>query len=227
MCGRYTLTSPDELVHEFGLGELPFPLSPRYNIAPSNEVPVVVQEGDAPTLRLLRWGLVPSWATLDRSTKRPINARAETVHEKPSFREAFERRRCLVCADGFYEWKRQGRRPMPYLMRRRDKRILSLAGIWDTHVDASGATTNSFAILTTAANDLMAPIHHRMPIVIDPQSRERWLDAKRQTRADVDNLLVAPPTADYELFQVSEKVNSVANDSPDCLQPGPDQQSLF
>jgi len=87
MCGRYTLTSPDELVHEFGLGELPFPLAPRYNIAPSNEVPVVVQEGVAPTLRLLRWGLVPSWATLDRSTKRPINARAETVHEKPSFRE--------------------------------------------------------------------------------------------------------------------------------------------
>ncbi len=227
MCGRYTLTSPDELVHEFGLGELPFSLAPRYNIAPSNEVPVVTQEDGAYSLRLFLWGLVPSWATLTRSTKRPINARAETVHEKPSFREAFERRRCLVCADGFYEWKRQGSRPMPFFMHRRDERVMSLAGIWETHVSDEGATTNSFAILTTQANELMAPIHHRMPIVIDRKARARWLDSSIRKRRDLEDLLVAPLTADYEIYQVSEKVNSVANDSAACLNRGPDQQSLF
>jgi putative SOS response-associated peptidase YedK len=227
MCGRYTLTSPDELVQEFGLGELPFSLTPRYNIAPSNEVPVIVQESAGPSLRLLRWGLVPSWVTLTRSTKRPINARAETVHEKPSFREAFEQRRCLVCADGFYEWKRQGSRPMPFFMHRRDGRPVSFAGLWERHVADDGTQTNSFAVLTTAANDLMAPIHHRMPIVVARDARERWLDAGKRTRSDVEDLLVAPPSVDYEIFQVSEKVNSVANDSAACLRRGPDQQSLF
>tara|TARA_R110002073_G_scaffold323204_2_gene500422 strand:+ start:88676 stop:89359 length:684 start_codon:yes stop_codon:yes gene_type:complete len=227
MCGRYTLTSPDELVQEFGLGELPFSLKPRYNIAPSNEVPVVVADDDGPTLRLLRWGLVPSWVKLTRSTKRPINARAETVHEKPSFREAFERRRCLVCADGFYEWKREGSRRMPFFMHRRDGRPLSFAGVWERHVGDDGTSSDSFAMLTTSANELMAPIHHRMPIVIARDARARWLSSETQTRSALEDLLVAPPTEDYELFQVSETVNSVANDSASCLRRGPDQQSLF
>lgn len=227
MCGRYTLTSPDELVQEFGLGELPFDLSPRYNIAPSNQVPVVVASRGAFELRLMQWGLVPSWVTLETSTTRPINARCETVDEKPYFRESFSRRRCLVCADGFYEWKREGTRRMPFFMRRRDSRPIGMAGLWDTHVSSEGRELHSFAILTTAANALMEPVHHRMPIIVAPANRNRWLDAGIQGRSSLEDLLVAPSPDDYEMFQVSEKVNSVGNDSAACLQRGPDQQSLF
>ena len=226
MCGRYTLTSPDELVEEFGLGELPFAFSPRYNIAPSNEVPVMAPNGRR-EIRLLRWGLVPNWVRLNTSTKRPINARCETVHEKPSFRESFERRRCLVCADGFYEWKRLGMRPLPFFMHRRDSRPIGLAGIWDTHTSQDGNEIHTFAILTTAANELMAPVHHRMPIVVAAENRDRWLDTQIRQHDDLEDMLVAPPEGDYEIYQVSEKVNSVANDSAACLRRGPDQQSLF
>jgi putative SOS response-associated peptidase YedK len=227
MCGRYTLTSPDELVEEFGIGELPFALSARYNIAPSQAAPVVVRDHASPEFRLLRWGLVPAWAKLTKSTKRPINARSETVHEKPSFRDAFEHRRCLVCADGFYEWKRQGARPMPFFMHRKDRRPMSLAGIWERHRGDDGTELQTFAILTTEANDLMAPVHHRMPVVIPPEHRARWLDPTLERRDDLEDLLQPPDTENYEIFQVSEKVNSVANDSAACLEPGPDQQSLF
>ncbi len=227
MCGRYTLTSPDELVEEFGLGEMPFVFTARYNIAPSNEVPVIVSGAQGTEARLLRWGLLPRWVRDSAGAKRPINARVETVHEKPSFREAFERRRCLVCADGILEWRRQGGRPMPHLMRRRDRRLVGFAGIWESHMGSDGEVTQSFAILTTNANALMSPIHDRMPIVIAPNERERWLAPAPRSRADLEDLLVAPPSKDYEVFQVSEKVNSVANDSEACIAAGPDQLSLF
>ncbi|MCP4447955.1 MAG: SOS response-associated peptidase, partial [Myxococcales bacterium] len=227
MCGRYTLTSPDELVQEFGLGELPFSLAPRYNVAPSNVMPVVVNAPDTPSLIRLRWGLVPGWVTPGASTKRPINARSETVHEKPLFRDAFERRRCLVCADGLYEWRRQGTRRTPYFMHRRDSRPVGLAGIWERHVSSEGVETDTFAVLTCDANELMSPIHHRMPVIVAPEDRERWLDSKICKRRELEDILAAPGIEDYEIYQVSERVNAVANDSPACLKRGPDQHRLF
>lgn len=227
MCGRYTLTSPDELVQEFGLGELPFALAPRYNIAPTQEAPVVLSNGGRAQIELFRWGLVPGWAPDTRGAARLINARAETVDDKPSFRDAFARRRCLVCADGFYEWRRDGKRRVPYYMYRADGRPIALAGIWEQFVDGEGRPYFSFATLTTAANELMSPIHDRMPVIIAPGDYQRWLDPQPRSRQALDDLLRPAPEAGYLVRQVSERVNSVANDGPACLRAGPDQQSLF
>lgn len=226
MCGRYTLTSPDELVQEFGLGELPFALVPRYNIAPTQEAPIVVA---APTreLRLFRWGLVPTFAQDTRGAARLINARAETVDQKPSFREAFAKRRCLVCSDGFYEWERSGKRPLPFYMQRASKGPIALAGIWERFVDNTGVEYLSFAAMTTEANALMRPIHDRMPVIIDPADYDRWLDPAIRDRNALDDLLRPAHEDGYTIRQVSERVNSVANDSAACLRGGPDQGSLF
>ncbi len=226
MCGRYTLTSPDELVQEFGLGELPFDLAPRYNIAPTQEAPVVVG-GQVRELRLFHWGLVPQWAKDTRGGARLINARSETVHDKPSFREAFARRRCLICADGFYEWKRGGKRPVPHYMRRVGGGVIAFAGVWERYQLPDGRPYFSYAAMTTGANGLMAPIHDRMPVIIDRADYDRWLDPSIRERAPLDDLLRPPAEAGFEMRQVSERVNSVANDSPACLLAGPDQQSLF
>jgi putative SOS response-associated peptidase YedK len=226
MCGRYTMTSPDDLVHEFGLFELPYDLKPRYNVAPTQEAPVVVG-GESRQLKLFRWGLVPGWADDMKSAARMINARAETVHEKPTFRDAFESRRCLVCTDGFYEWKREGKSRLPYLMRRKSKEPIALAGIWERFVTPDDQVVHTFAALTTEANSMMSTIHHRMPVIIERPDYERWLDTSITSRDGLEDLLRPADGAAYEMFQVSEKVNSVANDSPLCLRPGPDQQSLF
>ena len=226
VCGRYTMTSPDDLVHEFGLFELPFDLKPRYNLAPTQEAPVVLG-GERRTLKLFKWGLVPSWSADMKAAARMINARAETVHEKPSFREAFASRRCLVCTDGFYEWKREGKSRLPFLMRRKTHKPIAFAGIWESFQLSEGEVAHTFASLTTEANGLMSPIHHRMPVIVEPEHYERWLDPSLSSRADLETLLAPAKEEGYEIFQVSEKVNSVANDSSICLRPGPDQQTLF
>ncbi len=226
MCGRYTMTSPDDLVHEFGLFELPFNLKPRYNIAPTQETPVILG-GESLQLKLFRWGLVPSWSEDAKGAARMINARAETVHEKPSFRDAFVSRRCLVCTDGFYEWKREGKSRLPHLMRRKSKRPIAFAGIWERFVTARDEELFTFAALTTEANAMMSPIHHRMPVIIEPDDYARWLDPSIRGRNALDDLLRPVSETGYEMHQVSERVNSVANDSALCLRAGPDQQSLF
>lgn len=226
MCGRYTLTSPDELVQEFGLGELPYDLKPRYNIAPTQEAAVVVG-GEKRQLRLFRWGLVPPWAKDMKSAGRMINARSESVHEKPAFRRAFARRRCLVCCDGFYEWKREGKSRLPHFVHRKDQRPFAMAGIWERFVPNGGDPVHTFAVLTTDANEMMQPVHHRMPVLIAPDAYERWLDPKLSSRQELDDLLHPPPVEEMELFRVSELVNKVSNDSEACLRRGPDQQTLF
>jgi putative SOS response-associated peptidase YedK len=226
MCGRYTMTSPDDLVHEFGLFELPFDLKPRYNVAPTQEAPVVM-DGETRQLKLFRWGLVPSWAPDTKSAARMINARAESVHEKPTFRDAFASRRCLVCTDGFYEWKREGKSRLPHLMRRKNKRPIAFAGIWERFIAHDDQVVHTFAALTTEANSMMSSIHHRMPVIIEPAHYDRWLDIAITQREGLEDLLVPADEKGYEMFQVSEKVNSVANDSAVCIRPGPDQQTLF
>lgn len=226
MCGRYTLTSPDDLVHEFGLFELPYDLGPRYNIAPTQEAPIVLG-GERRQLKLFRWGLVPAWANDTKGAARMINARAETVHEKTSFRDAFASRRCLVCTDGFYEWKREGKSRLPYLMRRKNKQPIAFAGIWERYVAHDDEVVHTFAALTTEANTMMSTIHHRMPVIVERADYARWLDTSITSREGLEDLLRPADDREYEMFQVSEKVNSVANDSAACLRPGPDQQTLF
>lgn len=228
MCGRYTLTSIDGLIEEFALIQDSVRFAPRYNIAPGEAVPIVDNRPAAQrVLTPMRWGLVPHWAQDPAIGNRLVNARSETLAEKPAFREAYQRRRGLVIADGFYEWRRQGRDKVPHYMRRRSRRFLALAAVWERWRAGSGEVLFSFAVVTTEANPLMAPIHHRMPVVVEPTDYERWLAPERLPATALRDILAPTDTDDLELFEVSPLVNSVRNDSPDCIQPGPLQGRLF
>jgi putative SOS response-associated peptidase YedK len=228
MCGRYTLSSPADLIADlFGLAETP-ELAPRYNIAPTQEVPVVrvleavAGEGDSRRqLDLLRWGLVPFWADDPAIGNRMINARAESVATKPAFRQSFRKRRCLVVADGFYEWKKEPEGKQPYRIHRRDGRPFAFAGLWDRWTDrrpgaGDAPPLDTFTILTAEAAPEIASIHHRMPVILDPADHDLWLDP---AVTDVDRLqpLLALRDASFlAAYPVSKLVNSPANDVPGC-----------
>jgi len=187
MCGRFLLTTPAEALRQaFGFVEQPN-LAPRYNIAPTQEVPVIRQRKQPPnerTLRMLRWGLVPSWPASLAGGAKMINARAETIATQPAFRKAFARRRCLVPADGFYEWRPGDPTKQPYLIKARDSAPLAFAGLWerwsprreDGTAGEKGSFVDSFTIVTTAANASLAPLHHRMPVIVPPDSYAAWLN---------------------------------------------------
>jgi putative SOS response-associated peptidase YedK len=214
MCGRYSLTTPVEAVGRlFEVAERPN-LPPRYNIAPSQQAPVV--RADAAGGRVLapmRWGLIPSWAKEAKIGYRMINARAETVAEKPAFRSAFRHRRCLVPADGFYEWRKLGATKQPYRISRADGAPFAFAGLWERWRAPDGAVIDSFTIITTVANDLLRPIHDRMPVILDPADFGPWLEAGGVGRL--------PPYAGAKLvaIPVSTRVNSPKHDDPACIAP--------
>lgn len=218
MCGRYSLkASPDELMKALGL-EAPPGHAPRYNIAPTQEVlAVTAAEDGAWRPRLLRWGLVPFWANDPSIGNRMINARAETVAEKPAYRNAFARRRCLLVADGFYEWQRgpDGKRPMR--VRKAADAPFLLAGLWERW-DKRGPALETCTILTTGPNPLMAPIHDRMPVILDRGSAEAWLSPDADSGALLD-LLRPYPGDDLEAYEVSSMVNNPTHDIPECLDP--------
>lgn len=217
MCGRFTLTAPGEEVAEaFGLDEVPA-LSPRYNIAPTQPLLVVhLASPEGPRRAAwLRWGLVPAGAI---EPGRPlINARAETAWEKPSFREAFARRRCLVPADGFYEWAPEGGRKQPYLFRRSDGRPFAFAGLWEPASEADRPGT--CVLLTTEPNELARRIHDRMPVILDPADHARWLDPRLSAPAALRPLLRPYPAGPMTAHRVSGAVNDPAHDAPDCVSP--------
>ena len=169
MCGRFTVDIPPELLVDiFGLADHPS-IASRYNIAPTQQVPVIRRYGDGQNhLDLLHWGLIPSWATDPSISSRLINARSETVIEKPSFRQAIRYRRCLVLASGFYEWKQEGKEKQPWLIRLKDGSPMVFAGLWETWKSAEGGVIESCTILTTASNRLVAPLHDRMPVILSP-----------------------------------------------------------
>jgi len=217
MCGRYTLAAgPDELVEAFDVPPPTFDLEPRYNIAPSQAVPVVAEDRHGRRMGLLTWGLVPGWA--DEPGPGVINARSESVARKPSFREAFERRRCLVPADGFYEWKKEGGAKVPYWIRPRAGGVMSFAGIWERWSRPGAEPRHTFAILTTDASADVAPIHDRMPVVIEPEDRNRWLD--RNARADeIAGLLHPARDGSLVSHPVSTRVNRPAEDDPGLIAP--------
>ena len=225
MCGRFTLTSIDDLVADLAGIEVPAELAPRFNIAPTQATAILAND-DRRLVTMASWGLVPPWARDVAIGARLINARGETLSEKPAFREAYARRRCLVFADGFYEWARRGRVATPFHIRRRGGGIFAFAGLWEPR--RSSGDLRSFSIVTTAANSLLAPLHDRMPVMLSPGDYARWLDPRARDPADLADLLSPSPGRSLELYEVSSLVNSVANDSPACIEPHqPVQGSLF
>jgi len=227
MCARFTLKAKlKELAEEFGLIE-PHDVEPRYKIAPTQRVPVV-RLLDWPARRcldMLRWGLVPKWAKDLSVGSRMINARTETVAMKPAFRDAFRKRRCLVPATGFCEWKQMdpgsGSKPkkQPYLIHRRDDRVFALAGLWEEWQDTEGLPIETFTILTTEPNDFMRPFHDRMPLIIGRNDYGLWLDPEVQGVDRLQPLLRACASGDLTAYPVNTYVNSPNNDDPMCIQP--------
>ncbi len=223
MCGRYTLAAPSDLVEDLFSLDGPIDLAARFNIAPTQEAPVVLVEPEPDPGRRLeqfRWGLVPFWAK-DRSLgDRMINARSETVAEKPAYRASFKKRRCLVVADGFYEWQATGGPKQPYFFRLKSGRPFAMAGLWDRWDKSSDETPlQTFTILTTGPNEVVAPVHHRMPVILQPSDYQLWLDPGNQDAAELEALLVASPTEEMETFPVSTYVNNPANQGPRCIEP--------
>lgn len=223
MCGRFTLFEADKILSkEFGVSGFP-PLSPRYNIAPSQPVAAVraAPAGAGRELALLRWGLIPSWSKDPAIGNRLINARAETAREKPSFRNAFRRHRCLIPASGFYEWQRQERGKQPYFVRMRDGRPFAFAGLWDRWESADEGAIETCTILTTAPNAVLAPIHDRMPVILPPAEYARWLDPSLRDTDSLAPLLVPFPPDDILAFPVSPRVNPPTIDDEKCIAPLP------
>ena len=220
MCGRYVIEISADLVRKvFGVVDVP-QWTARYNIAPTQMVPVIRQRGDSTRqLVLMRWGLIPSWAK--EVGEGLINARAETVNEKPSFRHSFRQRRCILPATGFYEWQEVDKHKIPHFVRLKNQMPMPFAGIWDSWRAPDGQVVESCAILTTAANGAVGSIHERMPVILHPDEFGQWLDREQHDQATLMPLLAPYPSDCLEVYPVSTLVNSVANDQPECIAPLP------
>ena len=224
MCARITITTTAaEVADLFGLAHDTRAQEPRYNVAPSALVPVVrAGAAGARELAELRWGLVPHWNT-DPKHAGFVNARAETAAGKPAFRDPLRFRRCVVVAGGFYEWKAVGRTTkQPYFVRRADGRPLALAAVWDRWNNGPGGAVDAVAVLTVAANELIRPLHARMPAVLTPDRFGAWLDPRETRAAEVLSLLTACPDGELEMWPVGAKVNAVAADGVELLAPVPE-----
>ena len=221
MCGRFTLTDPDaDIAVQFGLPEIP-DTPPRYNIAPTQPVAAVrLKAGDETReLVMLHWGLIPFWAKDPKIGARMINARSETAAQKPSFRAAFRRRRCLVIADGFYEWQKQNGGKQPFFIHLQDGRPFAFAGLWEHWEGSDASEIESCTLLTTEPNDLLRPVHNRMPVILNPTDYELWLDPEVQQPDRIQPLLRPFPAHEMDAYPVSRFVNRPANDSPRCIEP--------
>lgn len=222
MCGRYTLSTPTDLLSELYELESTVAISPRFNIAPTQEAPVLRRDSasGARMLDLLKWGLVPFWAKDPAIGNRMINARSETVAEKPSFRTSFRKKRCLVLADGFYEWQATTAGPkQPFFFHRSDGRPFAMAGLWDRWDKGADDPLETFTILTTEANEVVAPVHKRMPVILEGSSFEEWLDPELEDKGLLSKLLEPAPTSFLEAVPVSTYVNSPGNEGPRCVEP--------
>lgn len=219
MCGRYTLSTPADLLGDlFELEEVP-QLLPRFNIAPTQEAPVlrVLSSGAKRQLELLRWGLVPFWAKDPAIGNRMINARAESVGEKPAFRNSFKRRRCLVLADGFYEWKATGGRKQPYFFGLEGGEPFGFAGLWDRWEKGDEGPLESFTIITTEPNEIVAPVHRRMPVILELGDYATWLDPEIEEPEQLVGLLKPFSGSRLSSYAVSTYVNNPANEGPQCV----------
>jgi putative SOS response-associated peptidase YedK len=218
MCGRYFLVaSPPELADLFGLADVP-DAAPRYNIAPTQSVLAVGPDrAGLPAVASFRWGMVPRWATDAKLA--PINARAETAADKPTFAEAFRKRRCLIPASGFYEWLRQGKAKQPFCIRLADNQPFAFAGVWEAWRPETGPPLLTCAILTTAANDLVKPIHDRMPVILEERHFGTWIDRDVQEPAELAPMLRPFPGERMRAYPVNPWVNDARHDDARCLEP--------
>jgi putative SOS response-associated peptidase YedK len=217
MCGRYLMTSPVDALRQLFRFEQRPNLMPRYNVAPTDEMPIGRRSKDGGReLATMRWGLIPYWAKDKSIGYRTINARADSLELKPAFRDAYRKRRCLVLADGFYEWRREGKAKQPFLIRLKTGQPFAFAGLWEFWVSPAQEEVRSFTIITTDPNELVAPLHNRMPAILDPEVYDLWLDPRLPLRAGT----LAPCPAEWlEAVPVSTRVNNVKHDDPECIVP--------
>jgi putative SOS response-associated peptidase YedK len=217
MCGRYRLSRRKQIVEEyFESASEAEDWSPRYNIAPTQPVATVRQAGASRVLSLMRWGLVPSWATDIKIGNQLINGRSESLLEKPAFRDSFRQRRCLIPADGFYEWKKDGKQRQPFHFGMKDDAMFAFAGVWDRWKSANGQMLESCSILTTAANELLTGVHGRMPVILPRRHYQSWLTAPATEAERLADLLVPFDASLMIRYPVSSLVNKPQNDVPEC-----------
>ncbi|MBB6735841.1 SOS response-associated peptidase [Cohnella zeiphila] len=217
MCGRYTITvTLEELMAYYFAEQAAIPAwEPRYNVAPGQPVPAVIQGGSRNRLGLLKWGLVPPWADDPKIGNKMINARAETAAERPAYREAYRSKRCLIPADGFYEWKKTpGEKGRPYRILLREGGLFSMAGLYETWTAPDGTKLHTCAVLTTEPNRLMAGIHDRMPVILRREDEPLWLDRGVRDPGKLRKLLAPYPAEEMEAYEVPSRVGSVAIDDP-------------
>jgi putative SOS response-associated peptidase YedK len=219
MCGRFVITSPPAVLRQiFGYLEQPnFP--PRHNIAPTQPIPVVIVENGIRHFRLMRWGLLPSWVKDPRNFALLINARSETVAEKSAFKNAIRRRRCLIPADGYYEWQGSAKPKRPYFIHRCDGQPIGLAGLAETWIGPNGEELDTVAVVTAPASADLSVLHHRVPVTIHPGDFERWLDCSDDSVEGVMALLAAPAAGEFAWYEISTRVNRVANDDEQLILP--------
>jgi putative SOS response-associated peptidase YedK len=224
MCGRFVITSPPEALRQiFGYIQQPnFP--PRHNVAPTQPVPVVIIENGARHFRLMRWGLVPSWVKDPRKITLLINARSEGITERPAFKNAIRRRRCLIPADGYYEWQASGGRKRPYFIYRRDGQPFGLAAIAESWMGPNGEEVDTVAIVTAAASEDLAALHTRVPVTLSAADFGRWLDCSSDSAELVMDLLVSPEPGEFSWHEVSTRVNHADNDDAQLILPISDEQ---
>jgi len=219
MCGRYALTSAPELLRGlFGYAERPnFP--PRFNIAPTQPVAIVRLVNGRREFALVRWGLLPAWLKDPKTVSLMFNARGESANDKPAFRAAMRRRRCLIPADGFYEWRASGNAKQPYFIRRKDGAPFAFAGLWETWSGPNGEEIDSAAIVTTSANRTLAPLHERMPVIVPEAAFDLWLNCDRVDAETAAALIAPAPDELFEAYPVSAAVGHTANDNPALTEP--------
>ncbi|RUS46472.1 SOS response-associated peptidase [Cohnella sp. AR92] len=219
MCGRYTITvTLEEMLARYFAENVISPYQPRYNVAPGQLVPAVISGGSGNRIGLLKWGLVPPWAEDPKVANKMINARAETIEERPAYRNAYRSKRCILPADGFYEWQRSagGKKPMRITLKRGG--LFSLAGLYETWTSPSGEKLHTCTILTTAPNRLMAEIHDRMPVILKPEDEALWLDRQVREPAALRQLLVPYPEEEMDAYEVGSAVGNVQNDAPSLIE---------
>ena len=229
MCGRFTLiSSVADLQLRFGFAMEPSEVRPRYNVAPTQSVLAVVNDG---TRRgeMMRWGLVPSWAKDIKIGNRMINAVSETAAAKPAFRSAFRRRRCLVLADGFFEWRKEGKKRVPLYFTQESGDPMAFAGLWENWQSPEGEWIRSCTILTTAANSFIEPVHNRMPVILSAETEPLWLDPITESPDTLEPLLLPAPPELLSVREVSPVVNNARTEGPDCIAPvaPPEEERLF
>ena len=215
MCGRFVMKdSQKKVMSDFQIQHSEVLLEPRYNISPSQDIPVIVQQDGIRKLENRQWGLIPFWS---KTPKSMINARSETASEKPAFRQAFKKRRCLIPASGFFEWAKEDGGKQPYFIFLKDKSSMAFAGLWEEWSAPDGKIVKTCAILTVEANSFLKFIHHRMPVILKPENGMNWLDLDR-TESSLKNLLIPIDSEYMEAWKVTRQVNIPSFDKPDCLE---------